>query len=279
MLSLLTAAIFSLLAPEADAGVTQQQFERLQGFSTVLLNHVSKALGTDNLPNAVGLPVEPGVFVTVTADRVQIFDQDVVELSQGRLADTTAADECRSACPAAFFDAFQQSWLEAAIESTVHAVEIPQRVLIAAHSETPAQTMLALAYAAAESRPVSPPSMHLVVSSSRGGLRAQPFFLVPPQGLELRQGSAALGLTVKVSQGTYTVTATDPQFVREHRVRTPAELRRLLAEIKRRYPGKETVIIEPDQNTTVGDVMRGFVGIQSLFPRLVFSVGQPLRTP
>lgn len=258
---------------------TRQEFERLQGFSTIVINHVGDTLGTDNLPNAVGLPVEPGIFATALKDRVQIFDRDVATLDNGRVANATAARECTSGCSSVLFDAFQEAWLDAAIESTVHGVEIPQRVLFAVHTETPAHTLLDLGYAAAETRPVAPPSLHMLVNSSRGGLRSQPFFLVPPEGLDLRQGSAALGLTIAMSQGRYVIRATDPRFAREHTANSPQQLRRLLGDIKRRYPGKETVILVPDRQITVGELMRAFAVIQGLFPRMVLSAGQRVRTP
>ncbi|MEM6996378.1 MAG: hypothetical protein AAF721_38085, partial [Myxococcota bacterium] len=266
-------------AAPSDTNLSSQEFERLQGFATVVLNHVSSGLGTDNLPNAAGLPVEPGVFVTVMPDRVQIYDRDVTGLTQGRLAERTVATECVSGCAAAFFDALQQTWLEAAIESTVHAVEIPQRVLFATHSDVPALTLIDLAYAAAETRPVAPPSLHLLVNSARGGLRAQRFYLIPPEGLNLRQGSAALGLTISMSPGRYVVKASDPRYAREHAARSPDELRRLLADIKRRYPGKESVIVVPDAQISVGEMMRAVAAIQAGFPRTVLSAGQDVRTP
>ena len=273
------AAILAAGPPDDAPTETRQQFERLQGFSTVVINHVGEVLGTDKLPNALGLPVEPGVFSTVTLDKVQIYDRDVAGLQQGRTSDTTAATECVSGCPSVFYDAFQQAWLEAAIEATLHTVEIPSRVLFAAHHDLPAATLVQLAYAAAETRPVQPPSLHILVNSSQGGLRASPFFLVPPDGLELRQGSAALGLTVSMSPGRYVITATDPRFAREHVAKNAEELRRLLADIKKRYPGKESVIIVPEGNLTVGEMMRSFAVIQAWFPRMVLSGGQRVRTP
>ncbi len=282
MFGLLTSLAFTALtglAPADEPNLTQREFERLQGYSTVVLNHVADGLGTDNLPSAAGLPLEPGIFVTLMPDRVQIYDRDVVGLAQGRLGEQAAATECVSGCSAAFFDPFQEAWLEAAIESTVHGVEIPQRVLFAVHESVPAQTLVDLAYAGAETRPVAPPSLHLLVSSARGGLRAKRFYMIPPAGLDLRQGSAALGLTVSMSPGRYVIKATDPRFAREQTVRNPEELRRLLADVKRRYPGKETVIVVPDAQISVGEMMRAVASIEAGFPRTVLSAGQRVRTP
>ncbi|MBL4683185.1 MAG: hypothetical protein JKY37_01235 [Nannocystaceae bacterium] len=279
LLTSLALAALITLAPTDDDAVTHREFERLQGYSTVVLNHVSDRLGTDNLPNAAGLPVEPGIFVTVLLDRLQIYDRDIVGLNAGRLDQAVAAHECVSGCALTFYDAFQETWLEAAIESSVHAVEIPQRVLFAAHEQVPARSVVDLAYAAAETRPVQPPSLHLLVNSANGGLRAMRFYLIPPGGLDLRQGSAALGLTISISRGKYVVKATDPRFAREHSVGTLAELRRLLADVKRRYPGKESAIIVPDAQVSVGELMAALTVVRPGFPRIVLSAGQRVRTP
>ena len=280
----LTCLLGALVAPPSGQQPTSTDiaggtFERLQGFSTVVINHVNDNLGTENLPNAVGVPVEPGVFVTMRMDRLQIFDRDVQTLNQGSLTDGTIAAECKSGCPAALFDAFQESWLELAIEATAHTVEIPTRVLFATHENIPARTLVAAAYAAAETRPVSAPALSLLVNSSRGGLRAQPFFLVPPRGLELRQGSAALGLTVRMDGTGFRVQATDPRYAREHRAKNLQQLANHLRNIKKQYPGKETVIVVPGGDVTVGELMRMFAVAQSMFPRLVLSGGQDVRTP
>ncbi len=284
---IIVAAIAVLGAVAAVASVRAQppedtpsrQFERLQGFNTVVINHVNDALGTELLPVANGGGIEPGIFVTVTMDRVQIFDVDVVPMSQGRVRDETIAAECASECPAVLFDAFARGWLEAAVESTTFAVEIPQRVLLAVHRELPASTLLQVAYAAAETRPVQPPQLSLLVNNTQGNLQAKTFFLVPPKGLALRQGSAALGLTIKIAPGKYRVSATDPRYAREHEATTKAKLNAHVREIKKRYPSKETVILVPEAGVTVRDLMEVVLLVQEDFPRIVLSAGQQVRTP
>lgn len=273
--------VAGLVTPPAAAApeASPKQLERLQGFTTVVVNHVNDAMGTEQLPVADGGGVEPGVFVTVTLDAVQIFDQTVAALQQGRAADSTIAAECKSGCPAAFYDAFQRSWLEAAVESTAFAVEIPGRVLLAVHRELPAATLLQVAYAAAETRPVQPPQLSLLVNDTRGSLRAQTFFLMPPGGLQLRQGSAALGLTLRVAPGQVKVTASDPRYAREHEVTTMPQLQGLVREIKKRYPSKETVILVPEEGVSVRELMEVVAAVKGSFPRVVLSAGQELRTP
>lgn len=258
---------------------TPAQLERLQGFTTVVVNHINDGMGTELLPVADGGGVEAGMLVTVTMDEMQIYDRDVAALRDGRPADETIAAECQSGCPAGFYDAFSGAWLEAAVESTAFAVEVPSRVLLAVNRELPAATLLQVAYAAAETRPVQVPQLALLVNNTRGSLRAQPFFLVPPRGLELRQGSAALGLTIRVLPGQYQVTATDPRYAREHRVGSLAALKALSRELKKRYPSKETVILVPEAGVTVRELVEVAATVQDAFPRIVLSAGQEIRTP
>lgn len=272
--------VLAVQAQPADDASERPQAERLQGFSTVVINHVNEVMGTEQLPVGNGGALEPGVLVTVAMDRVQVFDRGVIPLQAGLLGDSTVAGECVSGCPAVFYDALQRTWLEAAVESTAFAVEVPQRVLLAVHRDIPAGTLLQVAYAAAETRPVQPPRFALLTNNTRGSMRALPFFLVPPRGLQLRQGSAALGLTVEVSPGRYRVSATDPRYAREHEATSPGQLQKITRDIKKRYPGKEAVILVPRDGVTVGEVMAvaALMG-RGGFPRLVLSAGQDVRTP
>ena len=277
-------AVGSQAAPTAGAAPTtggseRARLERLQGFTTVVVNHVDDAMGGDQLPTADGGGIEAGMFVTATLEGVQIFDRSVATLQAGRVADATIAAECQRGCPAVLYDAFGRSWLEAAVESTSFAVEIPTRVLVAAHRDLPAATLLQVAYAAAETRPVQPPQLALLVSTTRGSLRALTFFLVPPRGLQLRQGSAALGLTIEVAPGRYRVTATDPRYARENELGGLGPLRALARELKKRYPSKETVILVPQEGVSTRELIDVAAAVQESFPRLVLSAGQELRTP
>lgn len=256
---------------------TSADFERQQGFVTVVVNHVNDVLGTELLPVGDGGGVELGVFVTATMEEIQIFDHSAAKLSQGRVTDPTVAAECESGCPAVFYDGFQRAWLEAAVESTTFAVEIPLRVVLAVHRDLPAETLLQVAYAAAETRPVQPPQLALLVNNTRGTMRSKPFFLLPPKGLELRQGSAALGLTIEVTPVGYRVSAEDRRYARDDTVNSPAQLSSLAKQVKKRYPSKETVILVPKDGVTVTDMMTAVAAVQESFPRIVLSAGQPVR--
>jgi hypothetical protein len=272
--AIVLAATLGWLEPASSPG-----FEELRGYTTVVINHVNAALGTENLPAAVGVPVEPGLLVTMPLDRVQVFDRDVLKLEGGRLSDGSIAPECKSGCSAALYDTFQEAWLETAVEASSFAVEIPSRLVFAVHRDLPASTLVDAAYAASETRPVNPPAMSLLVNSSRAGLRAQPFFLLPPTGLELRPGSAALGLTVDVAPGRYTVKSADARYANRTEIASLEKLAAHVKALKKRFPGKEAVILVPVEGVTVDELLRVTAVFLPQFPRIVLSKGQDVVVP
>lgn len=272
--AIVLAATLGWLQPASSPG-----FEELRGYTTVVINHVNSVLGTENLPASVGVPVEPGLLVTLPLDRVQVFDRDVLALQGGRLTDTSIAPECQSNCPAALFDAFQEAWLETAVEASTFAVEIPTRVLFAVHRDLPASTLVEAAYAASETRPVGPPALSLLVNSARAGLRALPFFLLPPRGIELRPGSAALGLTVEVAPGRYTIMSADARYANRTEVTSTQKLALQARDLKKRFPGKEAVILVPGEGTTVHELLSVAAVLVPHFPRIVLSKGQDVLIP
>ncbi len=266
-------------APAAERPASVQSFERLPGFAAVVMSHIAASIGLDVLPAASGFTLEAGVFVTLGLDRVQVFDRDVAPLQDGRTTDTHGAPQCAQLCPSSLFDAFQAEWLALAIESSERVVEIPNNVVIAAHGQLPAETLLAAAYAAASARPLRPPSLALVLGSSGRGLQGQPFMLLPPQGLELGQGSAALGLQLHFTRGRYLLRAEDPGVVRAVRTESLAALRAALREIKKRHPGKQAIIVTPGDGVNVGDLVEVMVAVRADFPRIVLSAGQDVILP
>ena len=44
----------------------------------------------------------------------------------------------------------------------------------------------------------------------------------------------------------------------------------------RRYPGKQAIILEPDETVTVADLVATMVAVRAEFPRIVLSAGQDL---
>lgn len=257
--------------PPGDAPIS---LDRITNFATVVVNHINNSIGTEALPVGVGGQVDPGVFVTIGSDRLQVFDHDSAKLSGGLVTDNTVATECRSGCPAVLFDAFQYEWLKMAVEASYLDVEIPTRVLLAAASDVPASTLIFAAYAAAETRPGAVPTLSVVLNMAGRGLRSQPIFLLPPEGLELQQGSAALGLTIEFDGELFSVRASDAAVGREKRGRSIKDVKRILAPITKRYPGKESIILVPRGNVTVGQLMTLVQAVRSDYPRIVLSLGQ-----
>ncbi len=248
--------------------------EQLQGFGTVLVNQINAAFGTENLPPGMGLPVEPGLYVTIAPQRALIFDKVAATISGGQFVDQTVAAECVSKCPRSIFDAFHNNWRDLAQEGAALGLDVPSRVLFAADKSVSGKVLVQTAYAAAETRPGTLPNLYMVLNGGQAGVRARRFHLLPPRGLAVPPGQRVLGLTIKVEAGArYTITAADPRFQRTLQANA-GTLGATLADIKKNYPGKETIIIVPGDSATVGDMVGLMVAAQAHFTRVVFSGGQ-----
>lgn len=275
----LLAALLAAPAPPSEPPPEGRTFDRTPGFGSVMVRHLGDSIGIDVLPDGEGSTITPGLFVTIGLDKLWVFDREIGQLDQGRSRDRTAAAECARRCPASLFDAFQAEWLALAIEATQRAVEIPSRVVIAAHNRLPASTLLETVYALASSRPLRPPELTLVLGSPGRGLRGQSFYVLPPQGLELGQGSAALGLQVHFGRTQWKIKAEDPQFVRELKADSTARLSAALREVKKRFPGKSAIVLVPDETVSVGDLVATMIAVRAEFPLIVLSAGQDLILP
>lgn len=264
----------ALAGPATANAPTADPIERLSGFSTIVINYLNKTIGSENLPFANGSVVQPGLFATIGPDALSIFDHEAVPLREGRVADATADPQCTSGCPASLFDAFQYEWLSLAVEGAALAIELPTRVLFAVDAKLPVSTLLQAAYAASESRPVRPPEIWLLVNSARGGLRAQLLYLLPPTGLELPQGSAALGLTVRIRQDGLYVEAADASLARSRRLATLPQLAKFLEGVKKSHPSKETIILVPETDMPISQLVQVMEAVREHFPRIVLSQGQ-----
>lgn len=286
MLDKLTLAFTLLAAQTPSAG----GFESLQGFNTAVISQINEVVGSENLPLAMGLPVEPGVYVSVSPERITIFDDNAATVVNGAVKDPRAGEfeagkfadgvgnECRSGCSRPIFDAFHETWRMLVAESRTIGVDLPARVLIAVNATLPARLLVDTSYAASETRPIQPPQLYVLVNGGQAGLRARPFSILPPDGLLLAPGQRALGLTVKLrANGGYTVTAADPRFGRVLQYTSEGEVVAAMRDIKKRYPSKETVIIDVAEAGTVDDVVRLMVASQESFPNVVISTGQPVR--
>jgi hypothetical protein len=262
--------------PGSGTGGDQDAISRAIGFAAVLINQVNRAIGTENLPMARGTGVDPGMFVTLGMQGMQVFDHDVVPLQQGRNNDRTAAEECVSGCSALFFDTFQLEWLKLSIEGATLAVRVPERVHIAADANVPMSTFFDAAYAAAESRPVLPPTITILVNAAGRGVRALPVFLLPPQGLEMPQGAAALGFRIRFGSGGIVVDASDPTLGQERRLSDIKQLTAVMKALVKRHPNKDVVVLQPDESVTVGELVQMIEYVRGTFPRIVLSQGQEL---
>lgn len=288
MLRSLILSLALLVGPPGSDG-----FEQLQGFNTVVLNQVNEVFGSEHLPAMAGLPVEPGMYVTISKNRTFIFDRLAATISNDQYVDPDAQAykstrqrregdqtglECRSGCNRTIFDAFYGQWRKLVQEGDAIGLDVPIRVLFAIEGELPARLLIETAYAASESRPLQPPRLSMLVNGGAAGLRARPFSVLPPRGLIVDPGQRILGLRAKFSEsGKIIVTAADPRFGRTIEVSTPVELRRVLKDIKRRYPSKETIIIDVSPTTTVNDVAGVINATAEYFPRIVLTDGRRVR--
>jgi len=254
-----------------------QGTEPSAGFSTTVASHVERSVGVGNLPGGQGSEVVPGVFITLGLDHLDVFDHEALPLSQGRVADATPSPACRSGCARVLFETMEWEWLRLAVEGATLGVDIPVAVHFAAHRDVPAATLLQAAYAAAESRPVTPPNLSIVTSSAGRGLRSQAFFLLPPEGLLLQQGSAALALTIQVTDGKLRLSGSDSNLGPHAQASNLGQLRALLVALKKRHAGKDTVVIDPGDAMTTGELIELIAQVKPHFSRIVLSRGQTIR--
>jgi hypothetical protein len=252
--------------------------ETLQGFDAILLTQINALFGSENLPLANGSPVEPGMYVTVSAQQALIFDTKIIDLQAGVVPPSAASRECKSGCKTSLWSPFRQMWLRALEEAQTYTLEIPARVLFAAEASVPAKTVIELAYAAAETRPSGPPNFSLLVNGGNAGLRARTFFLLPPGGLRVAPGDNALGLRIELGAGeAFTLSAAHPRFSPTIQGVGMKDLAAQLVIVKKSYPNKETVIIDVGDDATIGDVVNTMVAAQKQFGTVVLTSGTPIK--
>ncbi len=276
--SVLSTFLAGAAPQDAQARATSAGYQELRGFATVLVTHVNRVMGTEHLPPFVGLPVPPGVIVTADRSKVQLFDRFSIPLSNG-VPDQTPAPACRSVCPKVLFDTFLRWWFEMGIESRAHAVQIPTTVLVAAHKDLPVTTLVEIAYAAAETRPVQPPNFVLLTHGGPAGVRGIPFYLVRPGGLTLPPGSGVLGLTVTVHADRFVITAASPRFGRTLTARSVQELVAMLRDIHRHHPNKQALVYRFAPEVTVGNFVETYGAVRDEFPVVVFGDDEPVQAP
>jgi hypothetical protein len=267
-----TPPTFAQLA-QADA-----EAETLQGFDAVLLTQINALFGSENLPLGNGGTVEPGIYVSVTQQQALIFDDKIIDLQAGVVPPGPASRECKSGCKSSLWSPFRRMWLHALEEAQTFTLEVPARMLFAAEASVPAKTIVELAYTAAETRPGGPPAFALLVNGSNAGLRARPFFLLPPGGLRVAPGDSTLGLRVTLGASeAFTISAADPRFAPNIEGVGWKELSAQLVGVKKRYPNKQALVIDVGDSATIGDVVMAMIAAQKQFGTVVLTNGLPIR--
>lgn len=273
-----TPPSFAQLAQLVQPDETDAGRETLQGFDSILLTQINALFGSENLPLANGSPIEPGMYVTVSAQQALIFDTKIIDLQAGVVPPGPASRECKSGCKTSLWSPFRQMWLRALEEAQAYTLEIPARVLFAAEAGVPAKTVVELAYAAAETRPSGPPAFSLLVNASNAGLRARTFYLLPPGGLRVAPGDNALGLRITLGAGeAFTISAAHPRFSPTVEGVGWKDLAAKLIAVKKQYPNKESVIIDVGDDATIGDVVNVMLAAQKQFGTVVLTNGIPVK--
>lgn len=254
------------------------QYEVLDGFQGVVVNQINKVFGTERLPAAAGFPVEPGVYVTIGANQMTIFDSVAATLAGGSPTDKTAAAECKSGCSAVFYDAFRRAWLSLENEALAVESEVPVRVLFGADASIPARSFIEAAYASAEARPGLPPNLYILLNGGPAGLRARNFYLVPPEGLRVSPSRSPLGLTVDVmGGGRFEVRAADARKLSNTTANGADALQKLFTQLDRRFPSKDVLIVRPGPNALVSDLVQVMAMASDSFPEVVFALDASVR--
>jgi hypothetical protein len=258
----------------ADLMKAQAAPESLQGFDTVVLTQINALFGSENLPLGNGGTVEPGIYISVTPQKLLVFDEEVLALSDGVVPPGPASRECKSGCKTSLWSPFRRMWLTALEEAQTYVLEVPGRVLFGVEASVPATTLVELAYAVAETRPGDPPVFSLLVNGGNAGLRARPFYLLPPGGMRVAPGDNALALRVTLGAGeSFTLSAAHPRFSPNIEGVGWKDLAAQIAAVKKRYPNKGTIIIDVGVDATVGDVVSVMVATQKQFPTVVLTKG------
>lgn len=262
----------------AELAMAQTEPDTLQGFDSLLLTQINVLFGSENLPIANGIAPQPGMYLTLTSDQVLVFDQKIIDLQDSVVPPGPASRECKSGCKASLWSPLRRFWLQALEESQTYSLGMPSRVLFGAEASVEARTLIEVAYAAAETRPAQPPSMHLLVNGNNAGLRSRPFYLLPPGGLRVSPGENALALRVTLSAGeTWRLSAAHPRFSPSVEGMGWQELAKQLLVVKKKYPNKGAIVIDVGDDVTVGDVVNAMIASQKPFPVVVLTAGGPVK--
>lgn len=279
MKSLLISLILSISGPAVPVA-TSGGYEQLPGFPELLGRQIETQLTSARLPRSTGYPVEPGVYVTLTPDKMYMMDREVLALKEGRLQDRRVARACTSPCSFAFYAAFSDLWFRLKQSAKRSRYDHPTRILWAVDQDLPASTWIDSLYSALETWPrATPPSMYLLANAGPGGVRARHFEVMPPQSTFSAQLQSALELRVRVSgQERYQLSARASDFPYTGSVQGRKALQAKLRLVKQRYPGKEVIVVEAQKGATVQDLAWVMGDSLQLFPHVIVDSGvSPLQ--
>lgn len=269
--SALLLSLSLALAPDAFRVATTPGIETLAGFPELLSRELARAFDGSKLVNGTGYPVEPGYYVTMTPDKLGVLDRTSLQLQDGRPKKAQIASQCRSHCDTALWNLFSGLWSESQkLDARARYVH-PRRVLWASAETLDVQSFLGAAYAALETWPQSSlPAMYLLFDAGPGGVRSRQFRLMPPGGVTTASQSAALEFRIRVyPEQRYEFAAQSSQFRFGGTKSGASALQAGLTEVKRRYPGKRAVVIEPMAGTKMSDLAVAMDATLELFPEAI----------
>ena len=82
-------------------------------------------------------------------------------------------------------------------------------------------------------------------------------------------------LTIEFDSSEFVIRGSDATLGRSgRRGKSIGEVRKVLAGVKKRYPGKDAIILVPRAGVTVGELMFLVQAIRTDYPRIVLSLGQ-----
>lgn len=250
---------------------TSPGVEQIPGFPELLSREIGRSFVGTALAKGTGYPVEPGYYVTMTRKQLRVLDKAELALQDGKPGKPVVAAQCRSGCDVAYWTLFSGLWRDSQRSDERARYVHPRRVLWALEKELDAQSFLDSAYAALETWPQATlPAMYVLFDAGPGGVRSRQFRLMPPAGVDTATQSATLEFRIRVYPGQeYELSARAPGFALGGKKSGVSRLSERLSQVKRRYPGKRAVVLEPMPGTTIGDLSTVMDATLELFPEVV----------
>lgn len=261
---------------KAPKVATSPGMEQLRGFPELLSREIGRSFKEATLARGTGYPVEPGYYVTMTRERLQVLDKAQLPLKEGQTQDPAIAGQSRAGSSAAFWTLFAGLWRESQrVDQRARFVH-PRRVHWALEQELPLKSFLDSAYAALETWPGSTlPAMYLLLDAGPGGVRSRQFRLMPPGGVDTAAQNSALEFRIQVfPQERYAFSARSSSFALAGDTSGLTSLSAKLSQVKRRYPGKRAVVLEATPGSTVADLAKVMDATLELFPEVILDIAR-----